>query len=536
MATAPSRLDEPDAVPDPGRLDHASRLRIFSVLIVVVLATEVVPMQYTMIAPALQKMTGTFHNVGGNINWVVILIGLVGAAATPLLGKMSDIWGKKRLFVACLVLFIAGALIDALTSNWPLFLIGRGLQAFAVATQFIAYGLIRDLMPRKYVAIGLGCVGAGLGVSGALAPVIGGYLLDHFYWRSMFWFLAVFTVVMTLIVLIVVPESKLRTRERIDPVGAVLLSAGALLTLLYLDEGQSWGWGRPTSLAWLIGGLVLLALFFVVETRVRQPIMNIGLLLNPKVGMVLLMAVFGIGIVAVQPLALGYMTQTPDAAGLRVQVAQGVVAQAHQMAGATLPISAVHVVLNPSYGYGNGFTLLQYALHVGIWAGLIAIVFGPIGGWLAHRMGARLPAIVAFVVLVLSGLGFALLPYGWATYAGLYMLAGVGFGFFYAAAANLVVDAVPAEQQGISTGMLGVTMNIGTAVCLAVVSALQNANPVVAHIDVLGHHADQAIPAVFADRAYTESFWVVLGTTLVALVLALLMRHGRTPATGGAQD
>ncbi|WP_308163226.1 MFS transporter [Nocardia alni] len=123
---------------------------------------------------------------------------------------------------------------------------------------------------------------------------------------------------------------------------------------------------------------------------------------------------------------------------------------------------------------------------------------------------------------MLSGLGFALLPYSWATYAGLYVLAGVGFGFFYAAAANLVVDAVPAEQQGISTGMLGVTMNIGTAVCLAVVSALQNANPVVAHIDVLGHHVDQAIPAVFADRAYTESFWVVLGTTLVALVLAVL--------------
>lgn len=533
-ATAIPKPDDLDRTVDTGRLENASRLRIFAVLVVIVLMTEVVPMQYTMIAPALQKMTGTFPGVGGNINWVVIMIGLVGASATPLLGKMSDIWGKKLLFVTCGVLFIAGSLIDALTSNWALFLFGRGLQAFAVATQFIAFGLIRDLMPRRYVAIGLGCVGAGIGVSGALAPVIGGFLLDHFYWRSMFWFLAIFTTVMTLLVVAVVPESKLRVRERIDPLGAVLLSSGLLLTLLYLDNGQTWGWGRATSIAWLVGGLVLLALFVVVETRVSRPMVDMRLLLNPKVGSVMLMGLFGVAIIAVQPLALGYMTQTPDADGLRTQVVQGVVDQARELTGAELPASVVQVTLDPGYSYGSGFTMLQYALHVGIWAGLIAIIFGPIGGWLAHRTGARRPAIAAFVVLALSGLGFALFSYSWATYAALYVVAGIGFGFFYAAAANLIVDAVPQEQQGISTGMFGVALNVGSAIALAVVTALLNNNPVKAQIDVLGNHAEQVIPQVFADRGYTQSFWIVLGTTLVALVLTVLMRHGRTPARGGA--
>src|SRR5438552_45834 len=108
-ATATPKPDDLNRTVDTGRLENASRIRIFAVLVVIVLMTEVVPMQYTMIAPALQKMTGTFPGVGGNINWVVIMIGLVGASATPLLGKMSDIWGKKRLFVACGVLFIAGS-------------------------------------------------------------------------------------------------------------------------------------------------------------------------------------------------------------------------------------------------------------------------------------------------------------------------------------------------------------------------------------------------------------------------------------------
>ncbi|MET9491258.1 MFS transporter [Nocardia sp. NPDC006630] len=531
--TATPPPDELDVV-DTGRLEHASKLRIFTVLALIVLETEVVPVQYTMITPALRQMSDSFPGVGANINWIVILIGLVGASATPLLGKMSDIWGKKLLFVACGALFVAGSLIDAVTSNWALFLFGRVLQAFAVATQFIAFGLIRDLMPRRYVAVTLGFVGAGIGIAAAIAPVFGGLLLDHFSWRSMFWALGAFTAVMTVLVIMIVPESKLRVHDRIDPLGAVLLSVGVLLTLLYLDNGQTWGWGRMTSVAWLVGGLVLLALFFVVETRVSRPMIDMRLLLNPKVSVVLLMSFFGVGIIAVQPLALGYMTQTPNADTLHAQVTQGVVDQAHQMTGATLPADMVKVAFDPGYTYGNGFTMLQYALHIGLWAGLVAVIFGPIGGWLAHRYGARIPAIIGFAVLVISALGYIVFSFSWTTDAILYGLSGIGFGFFYAAAANLVVDAVPEEQQGISTGMLGVTINIGTAVSLAMVTALLNNNPVKANIDVMGHHAVQVIPQVFADHGYKLSFWLILGATVIALILALLLRHGRTPARGGA--
>ncbi|MEV5835177.1 MFS transporter [Nocardia sp. NPDC052112] len=533
-ATTTPPPDEVDLAVDTGRLESASRLRIYAVLALIVLMTEVVPVQYTMITPALHDMSATFPDVGANINWIVILIGLVGASATPLLGKMSDIWGKKLLFVACGVLFVVGSLIDAVTDNWTLFLIGRGLQAFAVASQFIAFGLIRDLMPRRFVATALGFVGAGIGIAAAIAPVIGGVLLDHFSWRSLFWSLGGFTALMTLLVVVVVPESKLRVRDRIDPFGAVLLSVGTLLVLLYLDNGQSWGWGRATSIAWLVGGLVLLALFFVVETRVSRPMVDLRLLLNPKVSMVLLMSFFGVGIIAIQPLTLAYMTQTPNADGLRDQVAQGVVAKAHEMTGATLPVDMVKVVLDPSYSYGNGFSMLQYALHVGLWAGLVAVIAGPLGGWLAHRYGARIPAIAGFAVNAVAGVGYILVDYSWATYSLFYALSGIGFGFFYAAVANLVVDAVPQEQQGISTGMLGVTINLGTAVSLAVVTALLNNNPIKASIDVMGNHAVQPIPQVFADSGYTQTFWLALGTAVIALVLAVILRHGRAAARGGA--
>ncbi len=529
-------LPESDELSDTGRLDNASRLRIFSVLAAIVLYTEITPLQYAMVGAALQKMTKSFPAVGANLNWAIIILGLVGASASPLLGKMSDVWGKKRIFLICGLFFIAGSLIDAVTNNWALFLVGRGLQALAVATQFIAWGLIRDLMPRKYIPLALGVTATGLGFSGVIAPVIGGYLVGHFDWHAMFWFLAIFSLVMTPIVVLVVPESKLRVKQRIDPVGALLLSAGAALVLIYLDKGQDWGWGRPTTLAWLIGGLVLLGLFFVLESRVSQPIMNIKLLLHPRVSLVLLIGFFAVFMLSVQPYAMGYMTQTPSAGQLKDVVAQGVVTQAHQMAGVTIPASTVHVAFDPGYTYGSGFTLLQYAVHMGLIVGPVGMIFGPLGGILARRIGARVPAIVALILMAGCAAAYALTSYSWVTYTVIGAVFGIGFGLFYAAVPILMVDAVPQEQQGISVGMLGVTLSMGSAVGLAVMTALLNNSPVKAHIDVAGHSVTQVIPQVFADRGYTVGFWVVTATTVVALVIAIVMRAGRAPASGGAQQ
>ncbi|WP_433713912.1 MFS transporter [Nocardia sp. CA-084685] len=521
--------------PKTGRMDGASRLRIGVVLAVVVLYTEVGPLQYTMVVAALQPMTTTFDSVGGNITWALIILGLVGVAANPLLGKASDVWGKKKIMLLCGTLFLLGSVICALTSNWTVFLIGRGLSAFALATQVIAFGLVRDLLPRKYVPIGLALIGTGVGFTGVVGPLVGGVLVDSFGWRALFWFMAAFVLVLTPLLLTVVPESPVRVPNRVDPYGVVLLSGGAVLTLLYLDNGQDWGWGTPSGLAWLIAGLALLMLFFIVESRVRRPIIDMKLLLDPKLGLVLLVAIFSIGITAVQPMALGYMTQSPNQDGLRQHVIDGVVDRA-QAKGANLPAAAVEVTFDPGYRYGNGFSLLEYALHIGIWASLIGMVVGPFAGLLTRRVGARIPAIIALGLLAVSGLGFVVVEYNWVTYLALYSVAGVAFGFLWAALPNLIVEAVPPEQQGISAGMLGVTLALGSGIAMAIATALLNNSPVVAHIDVAGESSTQAIPHVFADSGYTQSFWVVLVTTVIALVIAVLMRHGRKPATGGADS
>ncbi|MGW4117666.1 MFS transporter [Nocardia sp. NPDC004711] len=600
MSTSVDTAVPPSPAPDEsGRLDGASNLRIWSVLAVIVLFTEVSPMQYVMVASALRQIAPTFPDQGANINWAIIVFGIFGAAVSPLIGKLSDIWGKKKMFLVCGVLFLIGTALCAVTSNWAVFLVGRALEATAIATTVVSYGLIRDLMPRRLVPVGLGIASTGLGVSALAGPLIGGYITDHYSWRGLFWFLFVFTVIMIPLLIIVVPESKLRTPQRLDIIGAVLLGAGATLTLLYLDKGQDWGWTKPSTLAWLIGGLVLLALFPIVEMRAKQPIMDMKLLFNPRVSVVLFIGLLASFMIGYQSYATGYMTQSPPSDQVVAQVkdatwdqvkagalaqaqaqaltqarAQGLAAAEAQAKAALppgmdlppdvvkkltdtvnaqvtpevvnaqvppemvyqhLPPDMVKVDLQPGYSYGDNFSLLKYATHVTLAQSLIAMIFGFLGGLWIRRSGARWPLVTALVIFVGSGLAYAGLSHGWQTQALISAVYGIAFALYYASTPNLIVEGVPAKQQGISAGMLGVMQAMGAGIGLAVATAFLTANPVKAVVSVAGQApVTKDIPLLYADKGYEISFYFVAISAAVALIGTLIMKHGRTPATGGA--
>ncbi|WP_067805306.1 MFS transporter [Nocardia beijingensis] len=537
MSTTPTvgDADLPAPEQDTGRLDGASRLRIFSVLVIIVLYVEVAPIQFTMISAALQKIAPSFPGAGPDITWALIVFGLIGASATPVIGKISDIWGKKRVLLICGALFALGCLVTATTSSWPVFLAGRCLQSTAAAMAVVSYGLIRDLLPHRYVPIGLGVAATGLGFSAALGPIVAGYLVDNHSWRAMFWVLFGYVVAMMPLVAAVVPESKLRVAGRVDIIGAALLSGGVAMLLLYVSKGHDWGWSEPATLAWLVAGIAALVAFVLVERRSSTPIMDMGLLFAPRVILVLVTAVFTSCLIGVHSYAIAYMAQTPSQPELEAQIAGRTVAQVSEMAGRSVSHDIVKVSLIPGYSYGDGLSLMEFALRIGVVQGLTAMIFGVVAGFVARRVGARLPLLAGLVLFIGSTIVLAVLPHTWQVFALSGIAFGAAFGLYYACMPILMVEAVPQEQQGISASMLGVTQNLGAAAGTAVITAFIAAHPIIASVSVAGRtpQANQ-LTNVFADRGYELGFWFGVAAAVCGLAVALVMKHGRTPATGGA--
>jgi len=534
--------DPPAAGPADARLEGASRLRIFAVIAIVVLFAEIAALQYTMVASAARDISPSFPGVGANISWMVIIFGLVGAATTPLFGKMSDLWGKRLMMLIAGGSFTVGTLICALTDSWALFLVGRALEAVAITAPTVAYGLFRDILPRRYIPASIGVIATGLGMSALFAPLLGGWLLDHYSWRSLFWFLLIFVLVMLPLLYFLVPESPLRSDQKLDVTGALLLATGVGFVLLYLSNGSTWGWGRPTAWGWMVGGLLLLVAFVMVERRTAQPIMDLELLFSPKVMVVLLAATMGSMVIGIQGYSIPYMLQTPTHAALTATVLKQVVAgSSGRLTSAMIPI--LHIGFNAPLAYGLTASLLGYGYHSAVFSGGTGMLAGAGAGEWSRKVGPRLPLIGAMATFTLSTVMYAFYSHSAWQYAVFAIIFGFGFGAFYAAAPNLIIEAVPARQQGISAGMLGVVNSLATSVGTALLTACLNANPLRFKVTIPGlplsvtspgaPAGGYLVPSLYADNGYRDGLLIAVGAGVVGLVVAIAMRHGRAPATGG---
>jgi len=525
----PATTDE-----NAGRMDSASNARLLTILIVLVLFSEFVPFQYAMVGVIIPKIGVAFPASGNSTSWALTILGVVGAATMALAGKASDLWGKKRTLLVVGIIFLLGTLVCAITSNWAVFLLGRALQAFCLGVPAVSYGIIRDLMPRRWIPIAIGLVATGLGFSAVLAPLFGGLLTDHYSWRSIFWFLLGYAVVFLPLMLIFVPESPYRVRQKFDWPGALLIGLGVAGVLIYLSEGTSWGWGSLTNLGYLLAGLVLLVAFVAWESHIDYPMMELSLLRAPQVSLVMLIAVFATICVATPNYLIPYMMETPSPGSLRGQILAAAAAQKHVSAAVIKPFVSFQGDIN----YAAGMTVFQLAWHITITLSVAAMLFGPIGGYLARRYGARLPMVLGTLSLLIGFELWTRFHGAWVDQATIGIFWGIGFGFYYAAGPNLLMDAVPARRQGISAGMLAVAGSIGTALATASLTPILAAHPFEVIATPPGSKPQYSvIPQVYTNVGYTDVYLLVgVTAAVIAFLLALALRSGRTPARGGAPE
>ena len=541
MATLSAGVAEPAEL-DTGRLSEASRLRIVLIVLAIVASTEIVPFQTAFIGLAAQRIGASFPAAGSQLPWLATIYTLVGGVAVPVLGKLSDVIGKKKLIAACVAVSLVGSVLDAVTSSWTMLLVGRALQGVAFPAMFISFGLIRDLAPRRMVNMAIGIAGGGTGLGAILGPLAGGFLTDHYSWRSLFWFCAVWIVASLTLLLLFVPETKLRHKVKLDLPGAALLGAGIALVMIYVSRGSGWGWGRPVTLAWLVGGLVLLVIFYVWETRVPEPIMSPALLRSSRFLPILGIVFVANGIVNGASYAIGYLAETPGGAAgdaVKAQIVNGAAASAAKQYH--LPAS----VLKPYFSVvgdlpGLNLTLLQFTVQLTLGLAVTYVIFSPLAGGLSTRIGLQKPLVGGMFCFTLSCLLLTLFHDGVLEIALILLILGVAVGLFLGTSANLVVEAVPQEQQGVSSGMVGSFSNFGAAFATSIIASVVAAHPLVLHVNAPGHVTNTplnsgALAQLPTAAAYTEMFVIFTIAAAAALVLSLFMRHFRHPATGGTR-
>lgn len=458
----------------------ATRQHYNVTLAVLALAALAYALLQTMVAPALPAIQRDLHTTTSSVTWVLTIYLLTASIATPIFGRLGDIFGKEHMLLLVLVIFGAGCLVSALSHSLGLLVAGRAIQGAGGAVFPLAFGIIRDEFPAERVGTGIGLISATFGIGGGAGLVLSGLIVDHLSYEWIFWFGLIAVAVAIVTTRLFVPESPVKTPARIDWGGAGLLSGALVCLLLAISEGNTWGWGSARILGLFAGAGVLVAVWMGYEQRVAQPLVDMRLMRLRGVwttnlcGFLIGFGMFGSFILIPQ------FVQAPERAGY----------------GFAASVTAAGLFMMPSAA--------------------VMLVAGPAAGALGNRRGSRLPLLIG--TLVTAG-AFAMLAAAhterWHIYLASLTL-GLGMGFAFASMANLIVQAVPQRQTGEATGMNTIMRTVGGAIGGQIAASI-----------VSGHTSAGGLPL---ESGYTDAFTMSMIAVLIAFVAALAVPRTPTPA------
>ena len=252
------------------------------ILVALLLAAFLVNLDTTLVNVALPALVRELHATTTELQWVVDSFNLVFAALLLTFGSLSDRFGRKGMLLAGLTVFGAASLAGGFTSSPAQLIAARSVMGLGAAMTFPAtLSLISNVFTqRRERARAIGLWGAIAGVAIALGPIVGGWLLEHFSWASIFIAMAPVAAAAVVLVALVVPASKDPDAAAPDIAGLVLSSATMALLVFTIIEAPAYGWAATRSLAGFAASAVLLAAFIAAERRAAHPMLDVRLFRN----------------------------------------------------------------------------------------------------------------------------------------------------------------------------------------------------------------------------------------------------------------
>ncbi|WP_460061893.1 MFS transporter [Streptomyces sp. YKOK-I1] len=407
-------------------------------LVVAVLAFGgiVVSLMQTLVIPIVPELPRLLDASASDATWAVTATLLAAAVATPVMGRLGDMYGKRRMLLVGLVMLVAGSVTAALSDTLAPMVVGRALQGLASGVIPLGISIMRDELPAERLGSATALMSASLGVGGALGLPAAALIADHFDWHALFWTSAALGVVAAVLVPLCVPESPVRAGGRFDVVGALGMAAGLVCLLLGISKGADWGWGSATTLALFGAAAVVLLLWGLFELRVRQPLVDLRTTARRQVLVTNLASLaFGFSMFAMS-LVLPRLLQLPEATG-----------------------------------YGLGRSLLTAGLVMAP-TGLVMMATAPLSALVSGARGPKTTLMIGAVTVAAGyGLGVVLMDAVWQLVL-VSCVVGAGIGFAYGAMPALVMGAVDPSETAAANSLNTLMRSIGTSTASAVAGVI----------------------------------------------------------------
>ena len=494
-----SATDETVSVPTPESplpgpsYTHRQVLLIMSGLAMGLLLAS---LDQTIVSTALTTISEHFHRLD-LYSWVVTAYLLTSTASTPLYGKISDQFGRKRIFQLSILIFLAGSALSGLSQSMYQLIAFRALQGLgAGGLMTLAFAIIGDVIPPRERGRYQGYFGAVFGVSSVIGPLIGGFLVDQASWRWVFYVnLPVGAVGLVVINRVLKMDHRPRA-SKVDVAGSVLIIGGVSLLLIAVQVAGTAA--RITASTWAYGipGLLLLAGFVWWEGRAEEPIIPLHL--------------FRIRVFAVAN-TLGFVTGTVMFGALIF-----IPLYLQSVRGVSPTISGLRML-----------PMLAGVLLTSISSGRIVSRIGRYKYFVV--VGTAVLAVgVAIMTTITVGTG------AWPL-AGMMFVVGLGLGLFMQILVLSVQNTVPFEHMGVGTASVTFFRTLGGAVGSAVLGAiliLQERHALPRYQHIYGTSSPAALGHAFTfgmDRAYLYA----LPVAVLAFLLSFLMQEVKLRSTLG---
>jgi EmrB/QacA subfamily drug resistance transporter len=465
-------------------LDRASSNRTLAIL---GLAGVAYSLQQTMVVPALPTLQRDLGTTNTWATWILTIFLLTGSVATPILGKLGDQHGKKRMLVIALGVFLVGSAGAAAAWNiWSL-IAWRAIGGVGAAIFPLAFAIIRDEFPRERVSIAIGIISAVFGVGGGLGIVMSGVILQFLSWRWLFIVGSIPIAVAVFLVHRLVPESPVKHPTRVDFPGAILLSGGLVALLVGLTEGETWGWSSSRTIGLFVLAFVLFVVWGIVELRVAEPMVDMRMLARRPVllaNLTALIAGFSM---------FGFFVLVP--------------------AFAQIPRGYPEAIAS-RFGYGFNATTLEVGLLL-LPGSLCMLAAGPIAGLMGRRFGSKWPLALGMGLIAVAAAMLARWHGAEWQVVVVMIVLSCGVSFAFASMAAVVTETVKMSETGIATGLNTVMRAVGGVVGGQVGAVM------------LATHTIPGTGGAPAESGFTVSFWLCAAAAGVGIASAILISPRR---------